>query len=65
MEYIGKGQPGTIHVEIYGMKGERILTKEMTEVRKQEFSLEGRANGIYLVRIIAEEATRTVRVLKR
>ena len=65
VEYIGNSQPGTIHVEIYGMKGERILTKEMTEVRKQEFSLEGRAEGIYLVRIIAEEATRTVRVLKR
>ena len=65
VEYIGKDQPGTITVEVFGMKGERILTSEMTDVRKQEFSLEGRANGIYLVRIVAEEATKTVRVLKR
>ncbi len=65
VEYVGKDQPGTITVEVFGMKGERILTKEMTNVRKQEFSLEGRANGIYLVRIVAEEATETVRVLKR
>jgi len=47
------------------MKGERILTSEMTEVRKQEFSLEGRAEGIYLVRIVADEGMKTVRVLKR
>jgi hypothetical protein len=65
VEYIGNSQPGTIHVEIYGMKGERILTSEMTEVRKQEFSLEGRAEGIYLVRIVADEGMKTVRVLKR
>ena len=65
VEYIGNSQPGTIHVEIYGMKGERILSKEMTEVRKQEFSLEGRAEGIYLVRIVADEGMKTVRVLKR
>ena len=65
VEYVGKDQPGTIQVEVLGMKGERILTKEMTDVRKQEFSLEGRANGIYLVRIVAEEGVKTVRVLKR
>ena len=65
VEYIGKDQPGTIQVEVFSMKGERILTKEMTEVRKQEFSLEGRAEGIYLVRIIADKGMKTVRVMKR
>jgi hypothetical protein len=65
VEYVGKDQPGTIQVEVFSMKGERILSKEMTEVRKQEFSLEGRAEGIYLVRIVADEGMKTVRVLKR
>ena len=65
VEYVGKDQPGTIQVEVFSMKGERILSKEMTEVRKQEFSLEGKAEGIYLVRIVADEGMKTVRVLKR
>jgi len=65
VEYTGEAQPGKITVEIYGMKGDRILTKELLDERRHEFSLEGRPTGIYLVRIVTEGMTETKRILKR
>jgi hypothetical protein len=65
VEYIGEDKIGKINVEIYGMKGDKILSKEFSEERRHEFSLVGRSSGIYLVRIVSVEITKTVRILKQ
>jgi hypothetical protein len=41
------------------------VTQELIEERRHEFSLEGRPTGIYLIRIVTDDLTKTVRILKR
>jgi hypothetical protein len=57
--------PGeTCHVEVYSMKGEKFISAVMKDQMNQEFSLAGRAAGIYLVRLISESGTGVARVIK-
>jgi len=65
VEYMGEGKPGRIRVEIYGMKGDRILTESFFGERKHEFTLDGQTIGIYLIRIVTDGSMSTVRILKR
>jgi len=65
VEYTGKTEPGRITVEIYGMKGDKILTESFFGECRHEFTLDGRPTGIYLIRIVTDEITKTVRILKR
>ena len=65
VEYAGAHEIDKINIEIFGMKGDRIQSKELVGTRRHEFSLEDRPTGIYLVRIVTDEVTKTVRVLKR
>ncbi len=63
VEYIGEDPP--IRAEIYGMKGEKIFTEELSGEYRHEFSIKGRAAGIYLVRIVSERSSQSVRVNKQ
>ena len=65
VEYTGKTQPGRITVEIYGMNGDKILSEAFHEERFHEFTLNGRPIGIYLIRMVTDGTTSTVRILKR
>ncbi len=65
VEYVGNSKVGKIYVEIYGMKGDKLLSKEFQGERMHEFSLENRPTGIYLVRIVNEENTTMVRLIKQ
>ncbi len=53
-----------LRIEIYGMRGEKILTEVVGEGLKHEFSISDRTPGIYFIRIIAEEQTETVKLVK-
>ncbi|MCX6303631.1 MAG: PKD domain-containing protein [Bacteroidetes bacterium] len=52
-------------VEIYDMKGQKIFSSDLTDVRKHEFSLTGKPAGIYLIRVINEKNPGTVRIIKQ
>jgi hypothetical protein len=51
-------------IEIYEMRGERLQTQQLYGERKHEFSLEGKPNGIYIIRFVTEGASATVRIIK-
>ena len=51
-------------VEIYEMRGERLLSRQLSGERKHEFSLQGQPNGIYIIRFVSEGASATVRIIK-
>jgi hypothetical protein len=52
-------------VEIYDMKGDKMLSAEMRGERRHEFSLSGKPVGIYLVRVISERNSGTTRIIKQ
>jgi hypothetical protein len=51
-------------VEMYGMKGDRILSTEVTGQIKQEFSISGQPAGIYLIQVITSQGVVTNRIIK-
>ncbi len=65
VEYMGKDKPGTIQVEIFSMKGDKILMETFSGETRHEFTLDGRPIGIYLIRIVTDGSTATVKILKR
>jgi len=65
VESVGDHASGMLKLEVFGMQGDKIMTKEFDPERKYEFSLAGKPTGIYLVRIIAGEYVKTFRVIKR
>ena len=65
VELLGDVDPANARVEVYSMKGDQVMKKDMMGLLKQEFSIEERPTGIYLVRIVSDEVIKTVRILKR
>ncbi|MEI7981097.1 MAG: T9SS type A sorting domain-containing protein, partial [Bacteroidota bacterium] len=61
----GDVDPANARVEVYSMKGDKVMMKEMTGFRKQEFTVDGRPTGVYLIRIVSGDFTKTVRLLKQ
>ena len=51
-------------VEIYAMKGEKILNYQFAGGNKHEFTLEGKPVGIYFVRIIYGDQTGVAKIIK-
>ncbi|MCX6277788.1 MAG: T9SS type A sorting domain-containing protein, partial [Bacteroidetes bacterium] len=54
-----------IKVEIYGMLGERLLSKYLQGQRKYDFSLEGKPNGIYFIRVVSGNFAGTGKIIKQ
>jgi hypothetical protein len=53
-----------VHVEIFGMRGDKIAGKDLHGLGKHEFSLASFPDGLYFVRVIAGEKVETVKLLK-
>ena len=53
-----------VRVEIYGMRGEKVLTGELPGEMKHDFSISGLPDGLYFVKVIAGEDTRTIKLIK-
>ncbi len=51
-------------VTIYGIRGDKVLTKELQNERKHEFSLDGTPPGIYFIRITSDGLTETEKIIK-
>ncbi|MEI7727272.1 MAG: T9SS type A sorting domain-containing protein, partial [Bacteroidota bacterium] len=59
------GSPdGNVAVAIYGMHGEKVMTKELTGQKQYELSIEGFPAGLYFVKVVAGEYTGTIKLIK-
>ncbi|MCX6269405.1 MAG: choice-of-anchor J domain-containing protein [Bacteroidetes bacterium] len=58
------GVAGKYLVEIYDMKGIKLLSDEFSDRQKYQFSLTGHPAGIYMIRVIGEKNAGTTRVVK-
>ena len=51
-------------MEIYGLRGDRVLTTELQGERKHEFSLSQMPVGLYFIKVIAEDDVETLKLVK-
>lgn len=65
LELKGDAPVNKITVEIYGMRGDKVLTEVMNGVRKHEFSLANRSTGLYFIRVISGNKSETVKIIKQ
>jgi len=65
LELSGIGKEQLIHVEIYSMRGEKILSENFIGEPKHEFSLSNRPVGIYFILVIAGERIETGKIVKQ
>ena len=57
-------KPEKIRVEIYGMRGEKVLSDDLAGGRFHELSLSGSPAGLYLVKVIIGDRVLTGRLIK-
>jgi hypothetical protein len=53
------------HVDIIGLLGEKIFSKDMILERTQEFSLADRPTGMYIIHVTTGENSRTEKIIKQ
>ncbi len=54
-----------VHVEIFGVLGDRILSKDMQVERKQEFSLAEKPTGVYVIHVTSGLNSETEKIIKK
>lgn len=65
LELKGDMPDANAHIEIYGILGERLLSKNMKLERKQEFSLSDKPVGVYVVHVSSGQTTQTEKIIKK
>jgi hypothetical protein len=53
-----------VSIEVYGMRGEKIITGDMTGEKKRELSISGFPVGVYFVKVVAGEYVETIKLIK-
>jgi hypothetical protein len=53
-----------VKVEVYGMRGERMLTEEIIGQRKHEVMFNDVPTGLYFVKVIAGDYVETIKLVK-
>jgi hypothetical protein len=53
-----------VQVEIYGMRGERLMTGELIGEKKHEFSVSDLPHGLYFVKVVADGYLETFKLVK-
>jgi hypothetical protein len=64
LEQTGYYLNGTIRVEIYGLRGERVLSGEFTNEKKHEFSIRDFPTGVYFVKVGTGDVLETFKLVK-
>ncbi|MCX6267404.1 MAG: T9SS type A sorting domain-containing protein [Bacteroidetes bacterium] len=54
-----------VKVDIYSIRGEKILSAELNGERKREFSLSDKPSGLYFIRVITGKQTGTGKIIKQ
>lgn len=65
LEFADQTQADKVTVEVYGICGEKVLTKELIGQYKDEFTLADSPVGIYFVRVISGDKVETVKIIKQ
>lgn len=65
LELKGDNPAENVKVEIFGILGERLMSKEMKLEKKQEFSLSERPTGVYVIHVSSGNTTETQKIIKR
>ncbi|MFZ4522941.1 MAG: T9SS type A sorting domain-containing protein [Bacteroidales bacterium] len=65
LELNGYEKSEVVKVNIYGMRGERVLQAEMPEEQKNSFSLSDKPSGIYLIQVISAKGSVVNRIIKK
>ena len=61
----GLDRSETIRVDIYGIRGEKVLSAELAGKQNYEISLLGHPAGIYLVHILAGKYYAALRIIRQ
>ena len=65
LELNGDVTSAQVHVDIFGVLGDRILSKDMQVDRKQEFSLAEKPTGVYVIHVTSGVDSETQKIIKR
>jgi hypothetical protein len=65
LELKGDVTAAQVHVEIFGVLGDRILSKDMQIERKQEFSLVEKPTGVYVIHVTSGLNSETEKIIKK
>jgi hypothetical protein len=65
LELNGDVTSAQVHVEIFGLLGDRILSKDMQLERRQEFSLVERPTGVYVIHVTSGVTSETEKIIKK
>ena len=60
----GDMQYGNVKVEIYGMRGDRVLASQMIGEKSHEFTTSSLPVGLYFVKVVADHYTETIKLIK-
>jgi hypothetical protein len=60
----GDIQQEMIRVEIFGMRGDKVLSAQITGEFRHEFSLSDNPAGIYLIKVVAGNKVLTAKLVK-
>lgn len=60
----GDRQYDNVKVEIYSMRGDKVLTSQMIGEKQHEFVTSGLPAGLYFVKLVAEDYTETIKLIK-
>ena len=60
----GDKQFGNVKVEVYGMRGNRVLASQMIGEKQHEFTTSDLSAGLYFVKVVAEDYTETIKLIK-
>ncbi len=64
VELRGDIPAGNVTINVFGLRGEQVLTSEFNGERKHEFTLSTRPVGVYFIRVITEGKSETVKIIK-
>ena len=65
LEFSGDAGGERVTVDLYGMRGEKVMTRTLDNAMKSEFSLERVPAGIYLFRVIRGAQVETARIVRQ
>jgi hypothetical protein len=65
LELSGDQIDAKVSVEIYSMRGEKIITAELEGERKHEFSLTDRPTGVYFIRVVTGNNTGAGKIIRQ
>jgi hypothetical protein len=64
LEQKGEKDLRNVRVEVYGLRGDKIMTTEMINEHSHLFSLSGMAPGIYLIHVASEVNAEVFKIIK-